>query len=165
MPNESNLIPLQNRPPEERRRIASAGGKASSRMQKGRKLLRQNLEEILAQDGRQDRVCDALIRQAEQGSVRAFSVIAAVLGENVQRLEVGRMDAEQREAFIDAEANQPLLLEMIRQGMDNETGEPTLADAIGLSYSERIRILNRAMEDEQRENNERMIDYGNETDD
>ena len=48
MPNEQNLIHLDERPPEERKRIAAAGGRASGRAKLRRKQGRELVRAILS---------------------------------------------------------------------------------------------------------------------
>ena len=48
MANEKNLSPLNTRSQRERKEIAKMGAKASNRMQKNKKLLREAAEVLLA---------------------------------------------------------------------------------------------------------------------
>ena len=50
MAGEQNLIPISERTPEERKRIAAMGGRASGVAYRKRKLLRECLAELLTQD-------------------------------------------------------------------------------------------------------------------
>lgn len=132
----ANLIPLQDRSPEDRKRIAAMGGRASSRMQAGRKLLRESLADKLGEDGHQEKVITALIRAAEEGSVRAYTAIVQTLGEGApQRLEIGRMDEEQRAAFIEGHKKE------IIESMASEENTPGLSDLLSLSYEERRKLI------------------------
>lgn len=144
MSGRDNLIPLQDRPPEERRKIAAAGGRASSRMQAGRKLLRESLADKLGEDGHQEKVITALIRAAEGGSVRAYQAIVQTLGEGApQRLEIGRMNEEQRQAFITAHKR-----EIIDSMGDSEDDAPGLSDMLQLTYEERRQLIYESVNNE-----------------
>lgn len=146
MRNESNLIPINTR--EDHRSISRKGGIESGKSRGVRKKLRESLDEMLSDEAEQDRVCRALIRQAQKGNVRAFQVLAHALGEDEgMRVELSRgLDSEERRAFIESHAE--LLEEVIRR--DNEAGNSDLSNLLQLSYEERRGIIQGMMEREAR---------------
>lgn len=77
--NENNLIPFNERTEDEQREIARAGGKASGKARRERKLIRQALEERFTADDMNE-VCDKLIERAKN-SARDFEVLRDTLGE------------------------------------------------------------------------------------
>ena len=77
------LVSLADRSPEERRRIASAGGIASREARQQRKKLREELEAILSSGDTQEHICAALVSRAKEGDVHAFSTIRDTLGEKI----------------------------------------------------------------------------------
>lgn len=81
MANEQNLIPQESRTIEERRRIASLGGKARARNIQRRKTLKEELLLLLETDEFQKRISTSLLKEAEKGNVRAFEVIRDTIGE------------------------------------------------------------------------------------
>ena len=100
MPNKTNLIPIQSR--EDHRDLSRKGGIESGKSRGVRKKLRESLDEMLSDEAEQDRVCRALIRQAQKGNVKAFQVLAHALGEDEgMRLELSRgIDSAERMYLI-----------------------------------------------------------------
>lgn len=81
-----NLIPLNERTPEERRRIAQMGAKASNESKRHRRLMRDVLEDKLdIKDAEgltnQERVILGLIKGAIDGKAENFKAILETLGE------------------------------------------------------------------------------------
>lgn len=81
-----NLIPLNERTPEERRRIAQMGAKASNESKRHRRLMRDVLEDKLdlkdaAGLTNQERVILGLIKGAIDGKAENFKAILETLGE------------------------------------------------------------------------------------
>ena len=81
-----NLIPLNERTPEERRRIAQMGAKASNESKRHRRLMRDVLEDKLdLKDAEgltnQERVILGLIKGAIDGKAENFKAILETLGE------------------------------------------------------------------------------------
>lgn len=81
-----NLISLDQRPPEERRRIAQMGAKASSESKRHRRLMRDVLEDKLDLEDaegltNQERVILGLIKGAIDGKAENFKAILETLGE------------------------------------------------------------------------------------
>lgn len=154
MPNEENLVPIQTR--EDHLSVSRKGGIESGKSRSVRKRLRESLDEMLSDEAEQDRVCRALIRQAQRGSVAAFRALAHALGEDEgMRLELSRgLDSEERRAFIEAHAE--LLEEVMRR--DNEAGNSDLSNLLQLSYEERRVILQGMMEREARTKHEALAE-------
>lgn len=151
MAGKNNLVPLQQRSAADRKRIASMGGKASSRQQAGRRLLRETLDQLLSEGNTQEEICKAQLRKAQRGDTKSFLAVAQLLGESTQRLEVARVDAGAREQFI--RENKDLLIQIIER--EAKTGERGLSEALALSYEERkLLILGAA---EQRNNNGKAL--------
>lgn len=90
----ANLIPLNERTPEERKRIASMGGKTSGAIKRHRRLMRDILEDkldIMDAEGltNQERVTLGLIKGAIDGRAENYKVILETLGELKQEENVG----------------------------------------------------------------------------
>lgn len=93
--NESNLIPNSERTPKERQEIARKGGIASGKVRREKKLLRDLLEEALSKGTETDNeyinITLALIRQANEGNVKAYEVIRDTLGQKpIEQIEVSK---------------------------------------------------------------------------
>lgn len=94
MANEGNLKPQNTRTAEERKRIASMGGKASARKRRERKTiadaLRSVLDEPLAKGSRQTRLDGISIKVVKKlfdnPDIRDMKVLAEILGEIKQTL-------------------------------------------------------------------------------
>lgn len=83
---EENLVANSDRTPEERKRIATLGGKASGAARKKRKALKELLEialqtEVSADQTAAEAVTAALIQKAMDGDTKAFEVIRDTVGE------------------------------------------------------------------------------------
>ena len=106
MANEKNLRPLNTRSQRERKEIAKMGAKASNRVQRNKKLLREATEVLLAAPADTDtkamskrcRISDinytyamsvvvAQLKKAIAGDTKAFIAIRDVLGENPKAAE------------------------------------------------------------------------------
>lgn len=90
----ANLIPLNERSPEERSRIAKMGAKASNESKKRRKLMRDILEDkldLMDAEGltNQERVTLGLIKGAIDGRAENYKMILETLGELKQEENVG----------------------------------------------------------------------------
>ena len=100
------LRPLNTRSQRERKKIAKMGAKASNRVQRNKKLLREAAEVLLATPADTDtkamskrcRICDshctyamavvvAQLKKAIDGDTKAFIAIRDVLGENPKAAE------------------------------------------------------------------------------
>ena len=90
MANEQNLIPMSARTPEDRKRLAAIGGRACGAAKRKRKLLRECLTELLAQDfpdddGEMKMLSELLVAKLAQkalaGDVKAFEVLRDTAGE------------------------------------------------------------------------------------
>lgn len=83
--NESNLIPISERSAEEVREMGRKGGIASGKVRKEKKMLKELLEEALSKGTETDNeyinITLALIRQANEGNVKAYEVIRDTLGQ------------------------------------------------------------------------------------
>lgn len=89
-----NLVPLNERTPEERKRIASMGGKASGAVKRHRRLMRDVLEDKLdIEDAEgltnQEKVILGLIKGAIDGKADNFKAILETLGELKPEENVG----------------------------------------------------------------------------
>jgi len=80
MPKE-NLISLADRPLEERRRIASMGGKRTKVVLDERRTLKAELLLLLKTNKYQEKISTAVIKKAMMGDVKAFEVIRDTIGE------------------------------------------------------------------------------------
>lgn len=112
--NPQNLIPQSERPLEERRKIASMGGKARVEQKKRQKTFREAMEAILATEvlDKQGNKIDLLtaisaeqIKKASKGDTKAFEVIRDTIGQKpVERVEITEWDtkiAGEIEAYVD----------------------------------------------------------------
>lgn len=81
MANEKNLIPFNERTKSQQREIASKGGKASVEAKRKRKTLKEELLLILEDEELQQSVAIALIKQAQNGNVKAFGMLRDTIGE------------------------------------------------------------------------------------
>lgn len=94
-----NLIPLNERTPEERRRIAQMGAKASNESKRHRKLMRDILEDkldLMDAEGltNQERVTLGLIKGAIDGRAENYKVILETLGELKQEQSKATPDVQ-----------------------------------------------------------------------
>lgn len=92
MANEKNLIPNSKRTPKELREITQKGGKKSGEVRREKKLLRELLEEALLKKTETGNkyidITNALIKQAEEGNVKAYETIRDTLGQKpVDKIE------------------------------------------------------------------------------
>ena len=100
--NPQNLIPQNERPIEERRRIASMGGKARGEQKKRQKTFREALETLLAKEvidknGEKYDLLTAIsakqVEKASKGDTKAFEVIRDTIGQKpVERVEISDID-------------------------------------------------------------------------
>ena len=79
-----------NLPPERLREISAKGARAAAAARRRRKGLREALLRLMEEDGVQERLAEALIREATEGSrpgsaVRAFEVIRDTIGEKPRK--------------------------------------------------------------------------------
>ena len=119
MANEKNLVPFDERTESEQREIASAGGKASGKVRRRKKNLKQKMQLLLslpAADNDQAELAamgvdpddmdnemvmvKALFIAAAGGDTRAFDRIQDVLGKNIAREELSlkKQEAKQKAA-------------------------------------------------------------------
>ena len=81
MANEKNLIPFNELTESQQREIASKGGKASVEAKRKRKTLKEELLLMLEDEELQQSVAIALIKQAQNGNVKAFGMLRDTIGE------------------------------------------------------------------------------------
>lgn len=88
MAKEDNLKDLRDRTPEERKRIATMGGIASSKKQKEQKTMRETLKKILEEEYKtsgmtyREMATLGLIKGAVKGNPIAYKTIIETLGES-----------------------------------------------------------------------------------
>lgn len=102
MANEKNLIPLNKRSQRERKEIATKGANASNKIQKEKRLLKQQFEMLMSLEVIDEKLknqllklgipqnettlqmalCVAITQQALQGNIKAFEIIQNTLGQN-----------------------------------------------------------------------------------
>ena len=112
--NPQNLIPQNERPIEERRRIAAMGGKARGEQKKRQKTFREALETLLSKEvvdknGDKYDLLTAIsakqVEKASKGDTKAFEVIRDTIGQKpVERVEITDWDtkiAGEIEAYVD----------------------------------------------------------------
>ena len=94
MANEKNLKPPFNKlTAREHREIAKKGGKASVEARREKKALREELILLLSTSNTQENICVALIKEALNGSVKAFETIRDTIGEKPKdQVEIKEVD-------------------------------------------------------------------------
>lgn len=86
--NESNLIPISERSPNEVREMGRKGGIASGEARRRKKTLKEELITLLENGNTQEKISLAIIQQALDGNTKAFEVIRDTIGEKpVDKLE------------------------------------------------------------------------------
>lgn len=96
MANEQNLVRLTT---EKAREIGKLGGIASGKAKKEKKLFKQVIEEKLGQS--LDTMVDAMIKQANEGNVKAFEVLRDTAGQNPDKIK-DEVEEEKRVIYIPA---------------------------------------------------------------
>jgi len=66
---------------DEAREKGKKGGKASGKARQERKKLKEELLLLLGQGDTQEKICLALVRQAQRGNIKAFEVVRDTIGE------------------------------------------------------------------------------------
>ena len=104
MANEQNLIPLNKRSQRDRKRIATAGANASNKVQREKKLMKEQLQVLMSlnlQDTElksqlenlgieeneitiQMAICVSIMQQAINGNIRAFEIIREIPIKEIQ---------------------------------------------------------------------------------
>lgn len=102
MANEQNLIPLNKRSQRERKEITTKGANASNKVQREKRLIKQQFEMLMSleiEDNKlkeqllclgipeneitmQMALCVSVMQQAIQGNLKAFEIIQNTLGQN-----------------------------------------------------------------------------------
>ena len=99
MANINNLVSLADRTQQERKEIARMGAIASNKVQKEKKLFKKAVEEKLGQS--LDSMVDAMIKQANEGNVKAFEVLRDTAGQNPDKIK-DEVEEEKRIIYIPA---------------------------------------------------------------
>ena len=99
MANIDNLVSLADRTQQERKEIARMGAIASNKVQKEKKLFKKAVEEKLGQS--LDSMVDAMIKQANEGNVKAFEVLRDTAGQNPDKIK-DEVEEEKRIIYIPA---------------------------------------------------------------
>ena len=99
MANIDNLVSLADRTQQERNEIARKGAIASNKVQKEKKLFKKVVEEKLGQS--LDSMVDAMIKQANEGNVKAFEVLRDTAGQNPDKIK-DEVEEEKRVIYIPA---------------------------------------------------------------
>lgn len=99
MANIDNLVSLADRTQQERNEIARKGAIASNKVQKEKKLFKKAVEEKLGQS--LESMVDAMIKQANQGNVKAFEVLRDTAGQNPDKIK-DEVEEEKRVIYIPA---------------------------------------------------------------
>ena len=93
--NVENLIPNEERTPEERRKNAKKAGVASGKKRRERKKLKDELILLLKTGTMQEDIVAALVKKALCGDTKAFEVIRDTIGEKpVEKVEVTSVDRD-----------------------------------------------------------------------
>ena len=99
MANIDNLVSLADRTQQERNEIARMGAIASNKVQKEKKLFKKAVEEKLGQS--LESMVDAMIKQANEGNVKAFEVLRDTAGQNPDKIK-DEVEEEKRVIYIPA---------------------------------------------------------------
>lgn len=99
MANINNLVSLADRTQQERYEIARKGAIASNKVQKEKKLFKKAVEEKLGQS--LESMVDAMIKQANEGNVKAFEVLRDTAGQNPDKIK-DEIEEEKRVIYIPA---------------------------------------------------------------
>ena len=99
MANIENLIPFNQMSQSERSEIARKGAIASNKAQKEKKLFKKAVEEKLGQS--LESMVDAMIKQANEGNVKAFEVLRDTAGQNPDKIK-DEVEEEKRVIYIPA---------------------------------------------------------------
>lgn len=99
MANIDNLVSLADRTQQERNEIARKGAIASNKVQKEKKLFKKAVEEKLGQS--LESMVDAMIKQANEGNVKAFEVLRDTAGQNPNKIK-DEVEEEKRVIYIPA---------------------------------------------------------------
>ena len=99
MANTQNLVSLADRPQHESNEIARKGAIASNKAQKEKKLFKKAVEEKLGQS--LESMVDAMIKQANEGNVKAFEVLRDTAGQNPDKIK-DEVEEEKRVIYIPA---------------------------------------------------------------
>lgn len=99
MANIDNLVSLADRTQQERNEIARKGAIASNKAQKEKKLFKKAVEEKLGQS--LESMVDAMIKQANEGNVKAFEVLRDTAGQNPDKIK-DEVEEEKRVIYIPA---------------------------------------------------------------
>lgn len=99
MSNINNLVSLADRTQQERNEIARKGAIASNKAQKEKKLFKKAVEEKLGQS--LDSMVEAMIKQANEGNVKAFEVLRDTAGQNPDKIK-DEVEEEKRVIYIPA---------------------------------------------------------------
>lgn len=97
--NKRNLVPNEARTPSERRANASKAGKASGKARAERKALKEVFETLLTQEVKDpenekrtltgaEYLGLSMFKRAAAGDVRAFKIIAEIMGEYKQEIKL-----------------------------------------------------------------------------
>lgn len=113
-----NLVPQSKRTKEEQREIARMGGIASGKVRRERKTIADALRLVLAEKGneqglsRQELIVARVVKRLyDEGDIRDLKVLADVLGESVQTINLNGVapiiakdaqDAEQLQGLLDS---------------------------------------------------------------
>lgn len=105
--NPENLIPNSERTPSQRKANASKAGKASAKARRERKTIAEALRLVLNEEAnsdgltRQEAIVARVVKRLyDEGDIRDLKVLADVLGESVQNIDlkgiapIVAMDAE-----------------------------------------------------------------------
>lgn len=109
MANEQNLKPVRTK--DEARERGKKGGVASGKARRERKMLKDELLALLSDGDTQEKMCLALIRQAQRGNIRAFEVV---------RDTVGEKPIESKERPLADDRDDDNLFKAIREAVTND---------------------------------------------
>lgn len=91
--NEQNLKPFGTLTEKEQRELAKKGGKASVEARRRKKTLREELILLLETNDTQHKVSAAMINEALNGNVKAFTAIRDTIGEKpVEKVVVAEVE-------------------------------------------------------------------------
>ena len=140
--NEKNLIRFDQMEENEHRALSVKGGKASGRVRTGRRQLRETLNDLLEDEEKQKKICEALLKRAAKGDPKAFQLLRDTLGEApTQKTEISRgYDAEEFFEQHKESLRQLFMYESSNQITDGITSSL-------LTYEQRLALLKESLDE------------------
>lgn len=145
--NEENLRRFDQLDPEEHREISVRGGKASGVSRQKKKLLREELTELLRSGDLQERICLGLIDKAISGDPRAFVALRDSLGEKLPDGLLMEVSGHAQDLQAWKEEHVAELQELLLEDLNREDGVQRYEGITSiLTYQDRLSALERGID-------------------